>query len=320
MKRTHLGPRRLGCEVLECRDLLATFLVENASDSGVGSLRAAVAEANSNPGPDLVVFDLDVTGQSIFLNSEIVNEDELTIDARGAGPINLDLTSADSTPGVPDGQGIRAFSSMDSLTLRNLNITGGDVDGKGGAVFSSASLHLEMVQIQNNSSTNDGGGIRVENGEFAMHSSSVSGNTASAGDGGGVSVYTQQAGDVQVADSIISGNAAIMSADDVAGLGGGMHIKFTDTDSDSQLTISDTEIDANHASSSGGGLYLSVNLTSTQITASTISNNTSDAGGGIHFRSRAGLEPLTIRETTISGNTATEDGGCLLYTSPSPRD
>jgi hypothetical protein len=42
-------PRRV--EGLEDRQLLATFLVTNLGDSGVGSLRQAIALANALPGP-----------------------------------------------------------------------------------------------------------------------------------------------------------------------------------------------------------------------------------------------------------------------------
>src|SRR5688500_18882971 len=43
-------------ERLEDRCLLATFAVENLNDSGAGSLRIAVANANNMPGADTIVF------------------------------------------------------------------------------------------------------------------------------------------------------------------------------------------------------------------------------------------------------------------------
>ena len=37
-------------EVLESRDLMATFMVTSLSDAGVGSLRSAIVNANQTPG------------------------------------------------------------------------------------------------------------------------------------------------------------------------------------------------------------------------------------------------------------------------------
>ena len=43
---------------MESRQLLATFLVTNTADSGAGSLRAAMLQANARPGPDNVNFNI----------------------------------------------------------------------------------------------------------------------------------------------------------------------------------------------------------------------------------------------------------------------
>jgi hypothetical protein len=41
---------------LEDRTVPSTFTVGNLADSGFGSLRAAIADANANPGADLIRF------------------------------------------------------------------------------------------------------------------------------------------------------------------------------------------------------------------------------------------------------------------------
>ena len=116
--RTFRSNRRLVSETLERRDLLTTFTVTSVADAGSGSLREAVLLANSSPGADVVDFAPALSRQTIFLNTEIVIDDELTIDASSlADPVTLDLSSGDSTPGVPDGQGIRAINSNSSLSL-----------------------------------------------------------------------------------------------------------------------------------------------------------------------------------------------------------
>lgn len=59
-QRVRLTPCRLGVEVMESRLLLATFTVLNTADSGAGSLRQAILDANSTPNtgstPDTIDF------------------------------------------------------------------------------------------------------------------------------------------------------------------------------------------------------------------------------------------------------------------------
>src|SRR5436309_863345 len=45
-------------ELLEARALAAVLAVTTTSDTGAGSLRAALTTANSQPGPDVIVFAL----------------------------------------------------------------------------------------------------------------------------------------------------------------------------------------------------------------------------------------------------------------------
>lgn len=49
------------------------FTVTNNSDSGAGSLRDALAQAEANPGADTIVFDGSLAGQTITLTSKDAN-------------------------------------------------------------------------------------------------------------------------------------------------------------------------------------------------------------------------------------------------------
>jgi hypothetical protein len=60
--RRHRRLARPGLELLEDRTLPATFTVINTLDSGVGSLRWAIEEANSTPGHDDIEFDIPGSG------------------------------------------------------------------------------------------------------------------------------------------------------------------------------------------------------------------------------------------------------------------
>ena len=54
-RQTHRSLLRL--EPMEDRTVPATITVSTLADDGAGSLRAAVAQANTDPAPDTIVFD-----------------------------------------------------------------------------------------------------------------------------------------------------------------------------------------------------------------------------------------------------------------------
>jgi hypothetical protein len=70
-----------------------TYVVTNTADSGPGSLRNAVAQANANPGPDVINFNILVVPTRINLTSSLTITEAVLIDGysnTGAsqGPIN----------------------------------------------------------------------------------------------------------------------------------------------------------------------------------------------------------------------------------------
>src|SRR5262245_35891316 len=75
----------LRLEALEDRALPSTFTVLNLNDSGDGSLRAAVAAANANPGADTVAFASGVHGTITLTGGELLISDSVAINGPGAG-------------------------------------------------------------------------------------------------------------------------------------------------------------------------------------------------------------------------------------------
>ena len=58
-----------------------TYTVTNTNDSGIGSLRQAILDANANPGADLITFAPSLDNQAITLTSNTLQiTDDLTID------------------------------------------------------------------------------------------------------------------------------------------------------------------------------------------------------------------------------------------------
>src|SRR5882672_6422904 len=72
-----VATHRLNVEVLEGRCLPSTFTVLNLADSGPDSLRAAVASANANPGPDAI--DFATTGTITLTSGQLSITDSLSI-------------------------------------------------------------------------------------------------------------------------------------------------------------------------------------------------------------------------------------------------
>jgi len=93
----------------------AAFVVTTAADSGPGSLRQAVLDANAAPGPDVITFSLPSSPSSIALWSTITCTDPVTIDATtqpgfGGQPV-VELTGASGFP-LFDGLHLAAGSSV----------------------------------------------------------------------------------------------------------------------------------------------------------------------------------------------------------------
>src|SRR5712692_7931385 len=76
-------------EVLEGRTLPSTFTVLNLADSGDGSLRAAIAAAEANPGPDAIQFANGVKGTITLTSGQLNITSDLTINAPGADKLTV---------------------------------------------------------------------------------------------------------------------------------------------------------------------------------------------------------------------------------------
>jgi hypothetical protein len=116
-------------EVLEDRVVPSTFTVVNANDSGAGSLRDAIAQANLAGGDNTINFALGPGPQTITLTS---GQLELT-DTTGT-------TTIDGGPGVTisgnSAGRIFQIDSMVSARLTALTLTNGKAAGdRGGAVL-----------------------------------------------------------------------------------------------------------------------------------------------------------------------------------------
>ena len=253
--------RRLAFEPLEDRRLLAVFTVDNLGDSGTGSLRDAITQANATTEADRI--DFSVTG-TINIASQLPTITEaLTINGPGADQLTIDAGSgATSAPG--DGHSIFFISSsapeLINVTLRGLTLTGGDPSNSSsaGAIWNQENLTVISSSIVGNTTGAnfaDGGGIKNQgSGTLKVIDSTISDNTAARW-GGGIS----NSGSLSLINSTVSGNTA--------GRGGGIYNL-----SGRSATISSSTITENSASARGGGIEA---RGTEHVTSSIIAGNTS---------------------------------------------
>jgi predicted outer membrane repeat protein len=182
------------------------------------------------------------------------------------------------------------FTIAESLTLQGSGTLSGT--GHDGPVLTinSGTAFLNNLTIENGNDTSSVGGGIFNSGVLTLRNSTVSDNTAIYGGG----IWNQ--GTLTVTNSTVSGNTA-----SVVGGGGGGILSYSGTSAITNSTVS-----GNTASVNGGGIYnYSSALT---VTRSLVSDNGAPNGGGI-FNYNQAPGTLTLINSSINKNTATEGGG-----------
>lgn len=275
----------------------ATFNVTNLNDSGAGSLRQAIEDANGAAGADAVTFQAGLTGTITLTTGQLAITDSVDVQGPGAAAITVSGNNASRVFYLYNG------SALIDVTISGLTITGGLANIGGGVVNFDENLTLDSVTITENTASGDGGGLWADG--FSMNltiqDSIISGNTAGS-DGGGIYIE-DTGGPLLIQNTVITGNQA---GDD----GGGIYFY----DPDTSLTIEGSTISGNTAGNLGGGIYLYDTDGGTHgIRQTTISGNSAQAGGGLFLYGPD--NSFAIENSTISGNQATagDGGGIFLY-------
>jgi hypothetical protein len=228
----------------------ADFTVSHLNDSGPGSLRQAILDANATPGADRVLFQSTLTGQ-ITVGSVLQIEDSTEV--LGPGPDKLTVSGNDTT------RIFGVYTTQNTpVTISGLKLTGGNsgagIYSYGGAILSKyAHLTVANAVISGNRTLggNPGGGITNSGGGLTVRSSAISGNS-SAGRGGGIySFHGYPSPGLTIESSTITGNSAVDR-------GGG--VSFRDSGAPmSPLNVRNSTISGNSAGSvanGGGGLHI----------------------------------------------------------------
>jgi hypothetical protein len=162
---------------------LATWTATNNLNTGVGSLRAAIASAQNG---DIVTFNSSMTVQ---LTSELLINKSITVDG--------DLNNDGAADVILDGQyktRVIEVTSGSTVTLDGLVITRGLVTGAGGnggygatgsmagGIFNAGILTLKNVTVTSNAASGGGGGGGVTG---AFYGGAGGGGGGLGGQGGG---------------------------------------------------------------------------------------------------------------------------------------
>ena len=260
--------------------VLATFTVTNTNDSGAGSLREAITNANANAEADVINLP---AGTYTLTSGELEITSEVTITGADAGSTIID--------GNGDSRVFHLTNNTANLTLTDLTVQGGDTTDRGGGIFVhdvSAQLTATRVVVTGNIA-GDGAGI-YNSGTITLTDVEVSNNGyAGTFEGGGI--YNRK--EATLNGVTLSGNRS--------DLGGGIHNNQTSTG----LSLTNVILSGNTAADAGGGLHNQADAT---IVNSTFSLNHANDGGGI-----ANIEDtLSMTNVTVSGNTASFVGGGLF--------
>ncbi len=287
-------PRRFlpTCEPLEGRAVPAVFTVTSLADSGPGSLRAALAQANGNGEDDFVGFQLGLTGTITVASPLALTDTTWGVHIDGSG----------AAVSVSGGGSVRVFDVAAGVgaAMTRLTITGGFHPVEGGGIWNAGGLSLNLCAIRGNqagttiTSGSGGGFFNAAGGSLTLFNCAVLGNgssevtTGARGGGGGLNNGT-----LSVTGSTFAGNAA-------ANFGGGLL-------NNGALTIAGSTFVGNTAKF-GSAVYSNGGFA---VSDTTVTGNATQAGGALNVASGTAILANTIvagQRPVTNGNVAELSG------------
>ena len=302
------GPARrtvLRVTDLEDRATPATFTVTNVGDNsglnpapnaGTGTLRQAMVDANANTGLDTIVFSLPAGVQTIPLLAALpAIAQDLTI-TNSTGATNLIIQRSAAATG---NFGLLSITGGTGVTIDGVTLTGGNA-GSGSAIANAAATNLTVSNSIITSNTGGTGTLYMPpgfTGKLTIQNSTISNN--SGGTGG---VYFFSGGSLLIQSTTISNNAGTSTA---VYHGGGV-IFYGPVGAQGVRIENSTIVNNTTASTAGGGgVNFDTATGAATIRNSTITGNTAPAGatGGGGIGMTAGGLTLTIQNTIVAQNT-----------------
>jgi hypothetical protein len=270
-----------------------TFSVTTLGDSGPGSLRQAILDANAASGADTIRFSSSLTGTIPLATPLPTITDAAGLAIEGPGASALTISGGHAVQ-------VLSVASGASLSLRGVTVADGGSSGlaAGGGAANAGTLSVADSTFSGNRAGcqaasfgvyGGGGGAIFSSGTLSVTGSVFAGNAAGCGSG------IANSGTATVTDSTFSGNGDATNPDTV--FGGGVLNTGT-------LTLTGSTLSGNGASSWGAGI---VNSGSVTVDRSTISGNHTGVEGGSGILNHTGGD-LVVTDSTISGNGSDLEG------------
>ncbi|MBX7106697.1 MAG: right-handed parallel beta-helix repeat-containing protein, partial [Gemmataceae bacterium] len=295
LRRSPVRNARLRVQGLESREVPAGFVVSSLANSGAGTLRQAVLDANANgTGLDTITFS---TSGTITLASELTVSGSLIIQGgyTPGGSHSVSLSGGNAT---------RLFNSSlaaasISFTVNDVNMFNGKGDANGGGILLAGDENVTFKDCYLNSSTStgDGGAIRFTEpiyGKLTLNRCFLSGN--SAANGGAVAFEVGGA-------SVIASNTVFRS-NTATGQGGAL--RLLNFDAGSSVNLLNSTLTGNRAAD-GGAIRLQNFSGALLLVHCTVTGNTVTANGG-GINAFGGTGSIALENTVLSGNVDTTGG------------
>ncbi len=307
--------RFLGCESLEQRVVLTSYIVDTlddvVADDGFVSLREAITAANNNAafsdvpagdaGPgvvDSITFAPALAGSVIELSAPLELSDAISISNTSDVPVIIDGNSQ---------QILNVAAGTTDVTLDNLVLRGGEATNGGGIfVGNTASVTLNDLVLQANQAT-DGGGIYNDGGNILIVNSVFTSNFAVGASASGGAIFSVN-GNVSLVNSQLTFNQATRA-------GGGIEII------DGSLTLQGSNLISNEVGvggvaspGNGGGIHVS-GIATVDITGGLIlRNKAASEGGGLWNQAGSTMTVNNVRllRNEARGDDATDGGGAIF--------
>ena len=280
------------------------FVVSNGNDSGAGSLRQAIDDANVAGGNPTITFDAGVfsTPQVITLATSLNVTTSMTIQGPGAALVTISGNNAVRVMTV--GSGV-------SLVLNDVTVSNGSAVGGGGILASSTSnLTLFQCVFSNNFSSSTGGGILHQGGGGTLtidRSTFIANTTGSSSGGAGIE---SAAATNRISNTTFSDHVSVSSGGAYRSSGSGVASFF------SNCTFS-----GNTADSTGGGAIRILSGTGNFLVLNhcTLTGNRTNTGVGGAINVGSGV-PLLLNDCLVADNyvgispgmTRSDIGGAIL--------
>jgi len=284
-----------------------TFTVTNTSDSGPGSLRAAVNDANAATGDDRIEFDIAGSApHTIALTSPLPAISETVV---------IDATTEPDYSGAPvvEIEGTNAGSDANGLTIERSSVVQGlsiiNFDGNGITIrnaSSSSTIQNNWIGVDTDGSAAGNIGTGIEITENATGNLIGPNNVISANSGRGIFVGLSGAD-----DNTISGNRIGVDPDGLSPMGNafeGILVNAVDNTTIGGTSASERNV---IGANGRGGIAVTGGAASTTITGNYVgvgSDGSTDVGNG---GTGPGIEVLGDASGTAVGGTAGRAGNVI---------